>query len=103
MYTIEYDMYEWDLAHRANYAEMAGLIAPRPFMVERGHGDGVAPDEWVAYEYAKVGRLYDGLGLGDRAAMTVFNGGHEIRGEATFDFLARHLGPPRGSAAAGGR
>ena len=96
LYTIEYDMYEWDLAHVANYAELAGLIAPRPFMVERGHGDGVAPDEWVAYEYAKVRRLYDGLGLGDRTELTVFNGGHEIRAEATFDFLARHLGWPRG-------
>ena len=41
-----------------NYAEMAALIAPRPFMVERGHDDGVGIDEWVAYEYAKVRRLY---------------------------------------------
>jgi len=98
MYTIEYDMYEWDLAHRANYAEMAGLIAPRPFMVERGHDDGVAPDEWVAYEFAKVRRLYDRLGIGDRAALTVFNGGHEIEGRATFEFLSRHLDWPRGAA-----
>ena len=42
--------------------EMADLIAPRPFQVERGHKDGVAPDEWVGYEYAKVKRLYDTLG-----------------------------------------
>ena len=27
-------------------------------MVERGHFDGVAPDETVAYEYAKIRRLY---------------------------------------------
>ena len=25
-------------------------IAPRPFMVERGHDDGVGLDEWVAFE-----------------------------------------------------
>ncbi|QDV35774.1 alpha/beta hydrolase family protein [Tautonia plasticadhaerens] len=96
MYTIEYDMYEWDLASGYNYAEMAGLIAPRPFMVERGHADGVAPDEWVAYEYAKVRRLYDALGIGDRSEITFFNGGHLIQGEATFDFLTRHLDWPRG-------
>ncbi|RUL82082.1 hypothetical protein [Tautonia sociabilis] len=96
LFTIEYDMYEWDLASGYNYAEMAGLIAPRPFMVERGHSDGVAPDEWVAYEFAKVRRLYDTLGIGDRAEITFFNGGHLIRGEATFDFLARHLDWPRG-------
>ncbi len=29
----------------------------RPFMVERGHFDGVAPDEAVAYEFAKVFHL----------------------------------------------
>ena len=37
---------------------MAYLIAPRPFMVERGHDDGVGIDEMVAYEYAKVRYLY---------------------------------------------
>ena len=58
MYTIEYDMYEFDLGHTFNYAEMAYLIAPRPFMVERGHDDGVGIDEMVAYEYAKIRYLY---------------------------------------------
>lgn len=45
MWTQEYDMYEFDLGHTFNYAEMAYLIAPRPFMVERGHDDGVGIDE----------------------------------------------------------
>ena len=52
MFTGEYDMYEFDLANTFNYAEMAALIAPRPFMVERGHDDGVGLDEWVAHEFA---------------------------------------------------
>ena len=58
MWTVEYDMYEFDLGNTFNYAEMAYLIAPRPFMVERGHDDGVGTDEMVAYEYAKVRYLY---------------------------------------------
>ena len=58
MFTGEYEMYEFDLGNTFNYAEMAALIAPRPFMVERGHDDGVGIDEMVAYEYAKVRRLY---------------------------------------------
>jgi dienelactone hydrolase len=91
LYTIEYDMYEFGLAERFNYAEMAGLIAPRPFMVERGHADGVAPDEWIGYEFAKVKRLYDTLGLADRVGIAYFNGPHMIRGEETFAFLERHL------------
>ncbi|WZO97461.1 dienelactone hydrolase family protein [Isosphaeraceae bacterium EP7] len=96
MYTLEYDMYEFALAERFNYAEMAALIAPRPFMVERGHQDGVAPDEWIGYEYAKVKRLYDTLGLSDRTEVGYFNAGHQIDGKATFAFLARHLNWPRG-------
>lgn len=62
MITGEYDMPEYDLANTFNYAELSWLICPRPFMVERGHDDGVAPDEWVAYEYAKTRLLYDKLG-----------------------------------------
>ena len=63
MFTHEYDMLEFDFANVVNYADLANLMAPRPFMVERGHDDGVAPDEWVAYEYAKVRRFYDTLGI----------------------------------------
>src|SRR5262249_32967768 len=54
MFTGEYEMYEYDLGNTFNYAEMAALIAPRPFMVERGHDDGVGIDEQVAFEYARV-------------------------------------------------
>jgi len=93
--TPEYDMYEFDLAHTCNYAELAGLIAPRPFMVERGHRDPVGLDEWVAFEYAKVRRLYADLGIPERTAIEFFAGGHWIHGQGTFEFLLRHLGDPR--------
>jgi len=46
-----------------DYAEMAYLMVPRPFMVERGLNDRVARDQWVAYQYAKVRWLYAQLGL----------------------------------------
>jgi hypothetical protein len=95
MFSGEYEMPEFNLGHTMVYAEMAALIAPRPFMVERGHDDGVGIDEWVAYEYAKVRRLYDKLGIGDRTEIEFFNGGHEINGKGTFAFLQRHLGWPK--------
>jgi dienelactone hydrolase len=91
MFSGEYDMYEFNLGNTFNYAEMAALIAPRPFMVERGHSDGVGLDEYVAFEYAKVRRLYVQLGIGDRTEIEFFNGGHEIHGQGTFAFLERHL------------
>ena len=93
MFTKEYDMLEFDLGHTYNYAEMANLIAPRPFMVERGHDDGVGIDEMIAYEYAKVRYLYaNRLKIPDRTAIEFSVGGHEIFLKGTLAFLERHLG-----------
>lgn len=88
----EYEIFEWDLGGTFDYAEMAALICPRPFMVERGHFDGCAPDETVASEFAKVRNLYQArLGLGDRCAIEWFPGPHAIHGVGTFEFLDKHL------------
>jgi dienelactone hydrolase len=97
MFSPEYEMPEFNLGHTFNYAEMAALIAPRPFMVERGHDDGVGVDEWVAYEYAKVRRLYSRLKIPERTEIEFFAGGHEIHGQGTFRFLQKHLNWPPGS------
>ena len=98
MFTGEYEMPEFDLGNTFNYGEMAGLIAPRPFMVERGHDDGVAPDEWVAHEFAVVRRLYVRLGIADRTEIEFFDGGHQINSTDTFSFLHRHLNWPEPSS-----
>ncbi len=96
VWSNEYEIFEFDLGSTFNYAEMAALIAPRPFMVERGHFDGVAPDETVAYEFAKVFELYDArLGLGDRCRIEFFVGPHTIHGKGTFDFLHQYLRWPK--------
>ena len=94
LWTGEYDMPEWNLGNTFNYAELSWLILPRPFMVERGHDDGVAPDEWVAYEFAKTRRMYVKLGLVERTEIEFFDGPHSIHGVGTFDFLHRHLNWP---------
>ncbi len=95
MFTKEYEIFEFDIAHIASHAEMAMLTAPRPFMVERGHADGVGIDEWVAYEYAKVARYYERQGIGDRTSIAYFEGPHRIDGPATIEFLKRYLTPDR--------
>jgi len=88
----EYEIFEFDLGSTFNYAEMAALIAPRPFMVERGHDDGVADDWTVAYEYAKVRNLYAAkLKRPDLTEIEWFDGPHKINGQKTFEFLHRHL------------
>ncbi len=92
VWTGEYEIFEFDLGNTYNYSDMAALIAPRPFMVERGHFDGVGPDHWVASEFAKVRFLYQArLGLKDRAEIEYFVGPHAINGQGTFRFLKQHL------------
>ncbi len=96
VWTNEYEIFEFDLGSKFNYAEMAALIAPRPFMVERGHFDGVGPDDRVASEFAKVRHLYNArLGIGDRCEIEFFAGPHTINGVGTFDFLHKHLNFPK--------
>jgi hypothetical protein len=90
----EYEIFEFDLGSTFNYAEMANLIAPRPFMVERGHRDGVGLDEWVSFEYAKVRLLYTDLRIPGRTTLEYFDGPHTINGIGTFAFLHRHLNWP---------
>lgn len=95
VFTGEYEIFEWNMGHTANYAELSYLMTPRPFMVERGHDDGVAPDEWVAWEYSKVRRHYVKLGLGDKTEIEFFNGPHKINGVQTYEFLHKHLHWPK--------
>ncbi|TWU25242.1 Dienelactone hydrolase family protein [Novipirellula galeiformis] len=97
MRSTEWEMPYWNLGHTFDYAEMTYLMYPRPFMVERGHHDGVGRDHWVAHEFAKVRWLYAQFGKSDRVGIEFFLGGHSIHGEGTFEFLHKHLNwpPPR--------
>src|ERR1017187_600508 len=90
-----YETMEFNMANTFDYAEMAALIAPRPFMVELGYGDGAGRLEASAGEYAKVRRLYFRLGEPERTAVEYFEGTHTIYGHATFDFLHTFLRWPR--------
>lgn len=95
MWTGEYEIFEWDLGSTFNYAEMAALICPRPFMVERGHFDGVGEDHWVGYEYAKIRHLYAAqLKIGDKTEIEWFVGPHTINGQGSYRFLHKHLNWP---------
>jgi dienelactone hydrolase len=96
VWTNEYEIFEFDLGSTFNYAEMAALICPRPFMVERGHFDGVGVDERVASEYAKVQHLYAArLKIPDQCQIEFFDGPHKINGVGTYEFLHKHLKWPK--------
>lgn len=87
----EYEMFEFDLGNTFNYSDLAGLMAPRPFMAQRGHADTVAWDEFVGYEYAFVRKLYTQLKIPERTAIDWFDGGHEIDLQPALAFFDRFL------------
>jgi dienelactone hydrolase len=99
MFTASHDTIEFNLANTFSYAEMAALIAPRPFMVENGYLDLVMPVEWASAEYAKLRKVYFHLGIPERIEMEYFDGPHRVNGVGTVSFLQRHLHWPQSSEA----
>lgn len=95
LYTPEFDMYGFDFANTTSYASMAAMLAPSALMIVRGHRDVVSTDAQVAYEYAKVRKLYDRLGIGDRTCIKFFNGPHEIHEVFAYPFLNKYLKTPK--------
>ena len=92
-----YDLYEFNFANVVNYAELACLMAPRPFMVEHGWADGGDPiktNEAIAAQYVLVQHFYEHLGIADRVAIEYFEGPHTINGKGTFEFLRKQLQLP---------
>ena len=82
----------FNMGNTFSHAELAYLMVPRPFMVERGMYDTAAEDWQVASEYAKVRWLYTQLGIGDRTEIE-FNGSgpHGFLCAGSFEFLHKHL------------
>jgi hypothetical protein len=92
VWSPEYEIFEFDMANTFDYSEMARLIAPRPFMVERGYRDNVGWNEFVAFEWAKVHAYYAyKLQKPDQIEIHWFGGVHQINGEKTYPFLDRFL------------
>src|SRR5690554_5609395 len=95
VFHVDSEMPMWNRGHTLEYAEMANmLIFPRPFMVEHGKKDGIAPHGWVEHEYAKVQEYYTENGMEERTVLDHHEGGHIINGIKTIPFLAKHLDWP---------
>jgi dienelactone hydrolase len=95
MFHGEWEMFYFNLGSTFDYAEMAYLMIPRPFMAERGHHDTVSDDTWSAKEFADIRWMYDQLGIGDRTDIEFHNGGHTMQKQGTFDFIHKHLNWPK--------
>lgn len=82
----------------ADIPDVAGLIAPRPLLVEIGEADAcfTVDDAQAAYDHAS--RIYAAAGVPERCALDRFPGEHEVHGTVMFDWFARWLGSGAGDA-----
>ena len=72
-------------------SDLAGLIAPRPTLIENGEHDPIFPIADVKHTVTRAGAAWKAFGERDRLDTDYFNDGHRINGAKAYDFLARWL------------
>jgi dienelactone hydrolase len=75
----------------AEMADIAGLIAPRPLLVEAGTLDQGFPVAGTRRAVAELRRVYDCLGAGAALETDIFEGGHCWSGAKAYDWLVKEL------------
>jgi len=73
-------------------ADLAGLIAPRPMLVESGDHDGIFPVRSVKKSMRRAREIYKMFGKPGNLAADFFEGRHQISGRKAYDFLSENLG-----------
>jgi dienelactone hydrolase len=73
-------------------ADVAGLIAPRPMLVESGDHDGIFPVRSVKSSMRRAAAIYKIFGHPENLQADYFEGRHQISGRKAYDFLQKHLG-----------
>lgn len=71
--------------------DIAGLIAPRPLLIEMGVHDTCFPIEDQLRGFEGVRRIYDAAGVEDRLWADVHGGEHAFAANKAFDFFDRYL------------
>ncbi len=79
------------LAEFGEMHDLAGLIAPRPMLVEAGTHDPIFPVSAVRSGLAKARSVYGVLGAGDGVKADIFSGRHQISGARAYGFLREAL------------
>ena len=72
-------------------ADVAGLIAPRPCLVQIGKKDGCFIDRDAMAAFNHLKRIYRGAGASSQLELDRFDGGHEMNVGPAVEFLRRHL------------
>jgi len=68
-------------------ADVAGLVAPRPFMAVCGEADPIFPIEASRRAFGQLREIYELLGAGDLCRLSAQPGGHRYYGRDVWPFL----------------
>lgn len=71
--------------------DLAGLIAPRPMLVEAGTHDPIFPIASVKESVARARQVYSVFGAENPIETDYFEGRHQISGQRAYDFLWENL------------
>ena len=80
-----------NLLKYGDYAEIGGLIAPRPCVWEMGSTDGLIVPKWDAVFKSRLERVYKALGVRDQLHYDHFDGGHRWNGDVAFPLFDKVL------------
>jgi dienelactone hydrolase len=79
------------LARFGEIYDLAGLIAPRPILLEAGSYDCIFPIDGVRRCVERTKARYRIFGAADRVEIDFFEGRHQINGSRAYDFLWENL------------
>jgi len=72
-------------------SDLAGLVAPRPLLVESGSKDEIFPIDAVKRTVTRARRSWKVFGAPRNLQTDYFAGPHEISGAKAYEFLTKHL------------
>ncbi len=75
--------------------DIAGLIAPRPFLAIAGVQDPIFPIEHVRRAFQRLQRIYTAAGAPERCALSMGQGGHRYYKADAWPFLRKWWGNPQ--------
>jgi dienelactone hydrolase len=85
------DNYIPGILQDAEMPDLLGLIAPRPFMIESGRSDRIFPLASTLQAIDRLESIYRTVGAEEQFRSYLFDGGHEVSGEVSFDWLRDQL------------
>jgi len=75
----------------AEMADIAGLVAPRPLLIETGTHDPIFPTKATQRAYKRLQKIYDVFSATQKLDIDVFEGEHAWSGAKAYDWLAKWI------------